>query len=221
MIGGSSPHAAQGGLRTADATGGWRRLRARLLRDRWGAVPDDSGSIHTVTPGPRADRTSDEPPALSSLAQLAALEHLRGQPEDLQLGPLLRDVVWEVARLLVELTSCDVRVRAHDEDLRTVVRNLLMNVRDHATGHAVVSSSRTEDGRVLVTIADAGPGLRPMQVATLFQRGARAPGSPALGLGLHVARMLCRRQGGDLRLLRSVPGCTFEIVLRAAESREG
>jgi C4-dicarboxylate-specific signal transduction histidine kinase len=74
---------------------------------------------------------------------------------------------------------------------------------------------------VRLTISDDGPGLGPMQVATLFQRGARGPGSPGLGLGLHVARLLCRRQGGDLRLLRSVGGCTFEIVLWAAGGPAG
>lgn len=151
----------------------------------------------------------------SSLEQLAELERLRGKPEDLELGPLLRDVVCEVPRLLVEVRECDGQVHANDEDLRTVLRNVLMNVRHHADGHAVVSC-RTEGQRVCITVTDDGPGLRPMQVVTLFQRGARGPGSPGLGLGLHVARMLCRRQGGDLRLLRSVGGCTFEIVLWAA-----
>lgn len=151
----------------------------------------------------------------SSLEQLAELERLRGRSDDLDLGALLREVVCEVPRTLVEITAFDAEVHAHDEDLRTVLRNLLMNVRDHARGHAVVSC-RTDDRRVRLTITDNGPGLRPMQVATLFQRGARGPGSPGLGLGLHVARLLCRRQGGDLRLLRGVGGCTFEIELWAA-----
>jgi len=162
-------------------------------------------------------RNVPEPP--SSLAQLAALEQLRRKPEDLELGPLLREVVLEVPRLLVEVADCDVRVHADDEDLRTILRNLLMNVRDRATGHALVSA-RVEDHRVRVTVADQGPGLRPMQVATLFQRGARGPGSPGLGLGLHVARMLCRRQGGDLSLVRGVGGCTFEILLWDADGRQ-
>ena len=214
MIGGISPQAATGGGQAVDAGGLWRRL-ARLVRGRETVAAWPGSGLGEPTTAPRADRPVDASSALSSLAQLAALEHLRGEPEDLELGPLLRDVVCEVPRLLVEVTSCDVRVHAHDGDLRTVLRNLLMNVRDHAAGHAVVSC-RTEDRRVLVTVADDGPGLRPMQVATLFQRGARGAGSRGLGLGLHVARMLCRRQGGDLRLLRSVGGCTFEIVLWAA-----
>lgn len=155
-------------------------------------------------------RRVPEPP--SSLAQLAALEQLRRQPKEVELGPLLRAVVLEVPRILVEVADCDVSVHADEEDLRTILRNLLMNVRDHATGHASVSA-HVEDHRVRVTVADQGPGLRPMQVATLFQRGARGPGSPGLGLGLHVARMLCRRQGGDLSLVRGVGGCTFEILL--------
>jgi signal transduction histidine kinase len=215
MIGGISSGAAEGGDAGADFTGLLRRLRALLTRDvdagvRSQATPDEGtgGGAH---PGPPVD----VPPSPSSLEQLAGLEHLHGKNEDLALGPLLRDVVCEVPRLLVEVVACDVDVHAHDEDLRTVLRNLLMNVRDHAGGRAVISC-RAEERRVRVTIADNGPGLRPMQLATLFQRGARGPGSNGLGLGLHVARLLCRRQGGDLRLLRSVGGCTFEIVLWAA-----
>jgi hypothetical protein len=80
----------------------------------------------------------------SSLEQLAELERLRGKPDDLDLGALLREVVCEVPRLLVEITAFDAEVHAHDEDLRTVLRNVLMNVRDHAGGHAMVSC-RTDD----------------------------------------------------------------------------
>lgn len=216
MVGGISPDAEVGGTgQRADLVGSLRRLYALLRRDHAHELTGDG----TVTIGAPADRPSPEPPDLSSLAQLATLERLRGASEDLALGPLLREVVCEVPRLLVEVVSCDVEVHAHADDLRTVLRNVLMNVRDHATGQAVVSC-RTEDRRVHVAVSDSGPGLQPMQLATLFQRGGRGPGSPGLGLGLHVARMLSRRQGGDLRLLPSVGGCTFEIVLWAAGGPE-
>ena len=176
--------------------------------------------IGGISSGAAAEGGGREHALRSSLEQLAELERLRGKPDDLDLRSLLREVVCEVPRLLVEIEAFDAAVHAHDEDLRTVLRNVLMNVRDHAGGHAVVSC-RTDDGRVRLTVSDDGPGLRPMQVATLFQRGARGPGSPGLGLGLHVARLLCRRQGGDLRLLRSVGGCTFEIVLWSAGGPAG
>lgn len=219
MIGGISPHAARGGTaQGAGVTGLMRRLLAWITRDR-AVLTELERTDRVTTAGAQASPQADVPASLSSLAQLATLEHLREKPADVELGPLLREVVCEVPRLLVEVTSCDVVVHAHDEDLRTVLRNLLMNVRDHAGGRATVSC-RTEGRRVRLTVSDDGPGLRPMQVATLFQRGARGPGSPGLGLGLHVARMLCRRQGGDLGLLRSVGGCTFEIVLWAAEGPE-
>jgi signal transduction histidine kinase len=219
MIGGISSGAAEGGDAGADFTGLVRRLRALLTRDldagSHSRAPRDQGTGGGAHPVPPVD----VPPSRSSLEQLAGLERLHGKNEDLPFGPLLRAVVCEVPRLLVEIVSCDVDVHAHDEDLRTVLRNLLMNVRDHAGGRAVITC-RTEERRVRVTIEDNGPGLRPMQLATLFQRGARGPGSNGLGLGLHVARLLCRRQGGDLRLLRGVGGCTFEIVLWAAGGPE-
>ncbi len=215
MTGGISSGAAQEGDARADISGLVRRLRARLTRDLDAGAPDRAPRAHVHGGGALTGPPVDVPTSPSSLEQLAGLEHLHGRPEDLAFGPLLRDVVCEVPRLLVEVVACDVEVHAHDEDLRTVLRNLLMNVRDHAGGRAVVTC-RTEERRVRVTITDDGPGLGPMQRATLFQRGARGSDSRGLGLGLHVARLLCRRQGGDLRLLRSVGGCTFEIVLWAA-----
>lgn len=215
MIGGISSGAAAGGDAGADIAGLVRRIRALLTRDPNAGARPPASPDEGAGPGAREEPPVDVPPTRSSLDQLAALEHVQGKPEDLALGPLLREVVCEVPRMLVEVVACDVAVHAHDEDLRTVLRNLLMNVRDHAGGRAVVTC-RTQDRRVTVTVADDGPGLGPRQLATLFQRGARGPGSRGLGLGLHVARLLCRRQGGDLRLLRSVGGCTFEIVLWAA-----
>ena len=215
MIGGISSGAAEGGGAGTDITGLVRRLRALLTRDLDPGAREQATRDDRIGSGTIAGPPVDVPPPPSSLEQLAGLERLHGKPVDLPLGPLLREVVCEVPRLLVEVVACDVEVHACDEDIRTILRNLLMNVRDHAGGRAVVSC-HTEERRVRVCVADDGPGLRPMQLATLFQRGARGPGSNGLGLGLHVARLLCRRQGGDLRLLRSVGGCTFEIVLWAA-----
>ena len=215
MVGGIWSGAAEGGDAGADITGLRRRLRALLSRELDTDARPPTPLVGATGPGAQTDPPEDVAAMRSSLEQLAGLEHLHGEPADLALGPLLREVVCEVPQLLVEVDACDVAVHAHDDELRTVLRNLLMNVRDHAGGRAEVTC-RSQDRRVTVTVADNGPGLGPMQLATLFQRGARGPRTRGPGLGLHVARMLCRRQGGDLRLVRSVGGCTFEIVLWAA-----
>ena len=55
------------------------------------------------------------------------------------------------------------------------------------------------------------------QLATLFQRGARGPGSQGSGLGLHVSRVLMRQLGGDVQLRRHHGGATFALVLPAPE----
>lgn len=215
MVGGIASGAAEGGDAGGDITGLRRRLRALLTRELDTGARPQAPLDGATDPGAPTDPPVDGAPMRSSLEQLAGLEHRHGKPTDLVLGPLLREVACEIPQLLVEVVACDVAVHAHDEELRTVLRNLLMNVRDHAGGRAEVTC-RSVDRRVTVTIADNGPGLGPMQLATLFQRGARGPRTRGLGLGLHVARLLCRRQGGDLRLVRSAGGCTFEIVLWAA-----
>ncbi|MBF8290932.1 MAG: hypothetical protein HW391_1900 [Chloroflexi bacterium] len=58
-----------------------------------------------------------------------------------------------------------------------------------------------DGGRVLLTIADEGPGVPEADRATLFERYGRgtAPDHPeGIGIGLYVSRELCRTMGGTL-----------------------
>lgn len=78
--------------------------------------------------------------------------------------------------------------------------------------------------RVLLTIADAGPGIRPGDRARLFERYSRgeADARDGTGLGLYVARGLARANGGDLVLVdRPVAeGAAFVLSLPAERATE-
>ncbi|PTX97305.1 two-component sensor histidine kinase [Verrucomicrobia bacterium LW23] len=56
------------------------------------------------------------------------------------------------------------------------------------------------DSKLVITIADGGPGIRPGDEDKIFEKFYRAEGSPAggTGLGLSIARGLLRAQGGDI-----------------------
>ncbi|MBP2301493.1 sensor histidine kinase [Azospirillum picis] len=64
------------------------------------------------------------------------------------------------------------------------------------------------DGRLLLTIADNGPGLAPRARENLFQPFAGSARAGGIGLGLAIAREVARAHGGDLRLVESGAGGT-------------
>lgn len=106
----------------------------------------------------------------------------------------------------------------------SAVKQALLNLLDNAVKYArdggvVGVGLERRAGRIVVSVADRGPGIPARQRAKVFepfvQGGDQALTSkvPGLGLGLSLARGLLRRAGGDLTLVRADAGCTFEISL--------
>ncbi len=116
-------------------------------------------------------------------------------------------------------------VRGDRERLRQVLRNLLENaVKYSPAGEAVDVRARAEDGRVLVTVEDSGPGIPAEQHGLIFERFGRANvglGKPGTGLGLFIARSIAEAHGGTLSVF-SAPGegATFTLELPVGNRRE-
>ncbi|MCA8927766.1 MAG: GAF domain-containing sensor histidine kinase [Alphaproteobacteria bacterium] len=92
-----------------------------------------------------------------------------------------------------------------------VVANLVANALEHAGSAPVTIGIDVADGedatrrRLTITVADSGPGVPDGEKATIFERFYRSAASArsrrtGSGLGLSIARTLCRRHGGDLRV---------------------
>jgi signal transduction histidine kinase len=85
-------------------------------------------------------------------------------------------------------------------------------------------SARREAGKVLIAVADSGPGVPAAARAHLFepfQASARSGGS---GLGLAIAADIVRAHGGQIRLLDQsdrgdTSGAVFEVSLPDADDR--
>ncbi|MCK5942401.1 MAG: ATP-binding protein, partial [Planctomycetes bacterium] len=81
---------------------------------------------------------------------------------------------------------------------------------------AVQLTSRTDGERVLVTVADDGPGVPDDVRDKLFDPYFTTKTS-GTGLGLAICRRLVEAHGGQIRLVASEAGrTTFEIALPTA-----
>lgn len=90
-------------------------------------------------------------------------------------------------------------------DLLEVVSILLDNAAKWAESRVVVMLDQV-GGRLAITIADDGPGLRESELEAAFGIGIRFdPSKPGSGLGLAIARAVCDEIGAELHLATKEP----------------
>lgn len=148
------------------------------------------------------------------LLDLSTIEtgSLRLEPTEMDLRPVVEACIdalgtgtgEEGTRPVPEVTvhlrgSGAARVVADEIAVRQIVTNLLANAAIHGGPHVHVSIEVAAD-RVLIAVADDGPGVADDLVGRLFEpfvRGRAARGS-GTGLGLPISQGLARAMGGDL-----------------------
>ncbi|NIS82733.1 MAG: hypothetical protein GTO14_21610 [Anaerolineales bacterium] len=106
-------------------------------------------------------------------------------------------------RILVEITS-DLKVLADSDQAARAVRNVLDNaIKFTPQGEEIHITAHKEDeeGMVVLSIQDSGPGLDPDDLERVFERfyrGDHQQESPGTGLGLALARQILRAHGGRI-----------------------
>lgn len=111
---------------------------------------------------------------------------------------------------------------------RELVSQALANLVDNAIKYAappdrvngaspeVVVRALTEGDRIMLTVADTGPGIAPEdrpRVLERFVRLERSRSQPGSGLGLSLASAVARLHGGELSLEDNAPGLKSIIAL--------
>jgi signal transduction histidine kinase len=147
---------------------------------------------------------------------------------DVDVGSLAREIAAAAAlgqdevEVLADVREPVPHVRGDADRLRQVLRNLVDNaVKYSPAGDRVGVTVYAHGRRVLVDVADRGPGIAREQQRLIFEKfgRARAAGGakPGTGLGLFIARSIAEAHGGTLEV-RSVPekGSTFTLTLPAA-----
>ena len=203
-------------------------LRAQLERLR------DSGTLaerdqRTVI---RSLRAIDSIQALTTrLLRIAEIEHdgRRQALGDVDAEALMREVAGDFRPLAEDAgvalsieTDGPALVRGDRELLAEAVINLTENAIKYAgRGHHVVLISNRSPGRVVLAVADDGPGIAPAdreQVFRRFYRARTAQAVPGSGLGLALVASIAGHHGFEVHLCDGTPGCRIELICPAREA---
>jgi signal transduction histidine kinase len=146
----------------------------------------------------------------------------RGEMEPIDVGQLAGDVVAPIAEAqparVVRVDPGHGELAAIDpSDFTHALANLVDNALKYTTGAVDVRVTQ-EGSRVVVTVADEGPGMTPAEVAHAFDRFFRGTRRDVdgSGLGLAIARRAIERAGGTLTLESAVAtGSRVRISLPA------
>ena len=129
----------------------------------------------------------------------------------------------------------DVVFEAEDPELEAVVdrdalSQVLVNLLDNAGKYAAaglkagVRIVRGADGSPEIHVMDRGPGISPEKAKRIFEKFYRADdattsSASGCGLGLGLARLLMRGQGGDVRHEPRAGGGSCFVVTLPGEGR--
>lgn len=132
---------------------------------------------------------------------------------------------WTDGRIRTELPR-DVRARLDPRRFDVVLANLVGNALKHGGAPVRVSvrtEYRPEGGRLLVEVADSGPGIAPEVLPHIFDRFFKADAartrSTGSGLGLAITLENVRLHGGTLHAANGPAGgalFTFDIPLEVS-----
>ena len=98
----------------------------------------------------------------------------------------------------------DARIRADSQDLTEMLGNLMENACKYGNSQVAVRVGPSGPGRIMIEVADDGPGLPQGEDGAALARGVRLDeAKPGSGLGLAIVSDLAVLYGGQLTLDRS------------------
>lgn len=152
-------------------------------------------------------------------------DELISDPEGFSVKAEVQSVIDQFAHP-IQLKDLDVSYEhdgeeavVHEKDkLKRIVSNLLSNaVKFTETGTSIKVSSDVSDGKLIISIADEGPGFSQQEQKDLFTKFANFSNKPIAwgtshGLGLFIVKKLVDRLGGTITL-NSKKGKGAEFVM--------
>jgi len=142
--------------------------------------------------------------------------------EPVELTALLREAVPAGARVPVRVSPGSPLWTIGDRSaLRRVLDNLVANAVRYASSKVELAVQRADADRLVVTVADDGPGIPAADRDRVFDRftrldDARTRDSGGAGLGLAIVRELVRMHSGTVTLSDARPGLRVAVSLPMA-----
>ena len=198
---------------------------SQTLRQRWRELTPDQRESFLALIGSETERLAA---LVSDVLDTSRIEAgtFTYRFDDVDLGALVRDSVAGISLAQDEVSvSAEVHgelphVRGDRDRLQQVLTNLLDNaVKFSPAGERVLVSAFQQDSRVLIEVADRGPGVPTDQQRLIFEKFGRghttgSPGTPGTGLGLFIARSIAEAHGGTLEISSALGrGATFTLTL--------
>jgi signal transduction histidine kinase len=141
------------------------------------------------------------------------------------IGELYEPLAEEKGIALKVEAEAPARVKGNRELISQALANLVDNALKYAEPHEkpvngeipeIVVQALNEDDRILLTVADNGPGIPEADRSRVLERFVRLEQSrsqPGSGLGLSLAAAVARLHGGELTLADNQPGLKSIIAL--------
>jgi signal transduction histidine kinase len=133
--------------------------------------------------------------------------------------PITKAVDARSSRLAISVMFGDEtpRVAVPASTIEMVVSTLLENSRQAGATAVSIRAAALPD-RLVVTLADDGPGVAPADAGRVFEPFfTTRRGEGGAGLGLSIARALLAANDATLDLLPTTEGAVFELVMPLAE----
>jgi signal transduction histidine kinase len=200
-------------------------LQAHLENIVDGVVPADPEVLRTMLA-----QTERLGRMVSQLLDLSRLES-GGTPlrsRSFSVAGVLEDAATESRlhrpdiEVLVRVEPPDLAAHGDPERIHQVVANLLENAARYSpAGEPIEVSGRSDRHRIVIEVADHGPGIPAAEASRVFERfyrvdHARAHDRGGAGLGLAIVRWIIDLHGGDIRAEQNLPtGCRMVVELPA------
>lgn len=134
----------------------------------------------------------------------------------------IRSAALAKSVMIVVEDNPDMSVIGDRAQLVSAVGNLIDNAVKYSEQGSIVKIEVTrEDGRMLISVADNGPGIAAEHLGRVFERfyrvdDARSRGTGGTGLGLAIVRHIALLHGGDVSVTSEVGvGSTFTLSIPA------
>jgi two-component system OmpR family sensor kinase len=162
---------------------------------------------------------------VGDLLLLARADAKRQQPRDpIDLSRVLVEVAAELGPVAdghhLTVDADDAVVDGARDELYRMTLNLVENaIRHTPEGTHIRAVVRADNGDVVLTVQDDGPGVAPELRERVFERFVRGAGDrgSSSGLGLSIVRAVAESHGGSVVLENANPGARFVVRLPAAD----